>query len=248
MNFIDGTNEVFLSVVVPAYNEEENLPQLINEVSIALDQLKETWEIIVVNDSSTDNTLSALLSCVREYPQLQVLTLKQRSGQTAALDCGLHRAKGRFIATLDADLQNDPSDLNEMLDLIISDNCDMVSGWRRKRNDPWIRLVSTRIANRVRNWLSNENINDSASGIKAFKRECISNVKLYNGLHRFLPTLVKMEGYRVSELPVNHRSRYAGTAKYGVWNRVFKALRDTFAIRWMQTRHLNYEIEKEREC
>ena len=120
----------------------------------------------------------------------------------------------------------------------------MVSGWRKKRNDHWIRLVSTRIANDVRNWLTNENVHDSASGIKVFRRECICKIKLFNGSHRFLPTLVKMEGYRVMELPVNHRPRHAGTAKYGVSNRVFIALRDTFAIRWMQNRRLVYEIDK----
>jgi glycosyltransferase involved in cell wall biosynthesis len=237
------TNQTFLSVVVPAHNEQENIPQLVKEVSIALNELNETWELIIVNDASTDNTLSILLSLAKEYRQLKVLSLKQRSGQTAAIDCGLRNANGKYIATLDADLQNDPFDIDRMLNLIISDKCDMVSGWRKERNDPWIRLVSTRIANSVRNWLTNENIHDSASGIKVLKRECISKIKLYNGLHRFLPTLVKMEGYRVNELPVNHRPRQAGIAKYGVLNRVFKALRDAFAIRWMQSRQLNYEME-----
>jgi len=241
MNAVD---EIFFSVVIPAYNEEENIPLLVEEVTTALNGLNEKWELIIVNDSSSDNTLSVLLHHVSKCPQLKVLSLKQRSGQTAALDCGLRNAKGKYIATLDADLQNDPCDINKMLDLIISDKCDMVSGWRKERNDPWIRLVSTRIANNVRNWLTNEHIHDSASGIKVFRRECISKIKLYNGLHRFLPTLVKMEGYRVNEVPVHHRPRHAGTAKYGVLNRVFKALRDTFAIRWMQKRQFNYEMDK----
>lgn len=245
MNTSYETQNIFISVVVPAHNEEQNVATLVNEVSLALAKLNEIWEIVIVNDASSDNTLSVLLHHAEHCPQLTVLSLKNRSGQTAALDAGLRHAKGRYIATLDADLQNDPNDIPKMLELILADQCDMVSGWRRNRNDPWIRLVSTRIANVVRNWLTHESIHDSASGIKVFRCECIRRIKLYNGLHRFLPTLVKLEGYRVAELSVNHRARHAGIAKYGVWNRVFKALRDTFAIRWMQSRQLNYEIMTE---
>jgi glycosyltransferase involved in cell wall biosynthesis len=238
-------SELLLSIVVPAHNEESNVRPLTQEVSAALADMGGPWELIVVNDGSVDNTRAVLREEAGRCTQLRVISLKKRSGQTAALDCGLRNARGKYIAMLDADLQNDPRDIPKMLDMITAGQCDMVSGWRRQRHDPWIRLVSTRIANKVRNLLTRERIHDSASGIKVFRRECISRVKLYNGLHRFLPTLVKLEGYRVSELPVNHRSRRAGVAKYGVWNRVFKALRDTFAVRWMQSRQLKYEIEKD---
>ena len=122
--------------------------------------------------------------------------------------------------------------------------CGLVNGWRADRRDPWIRLVSTRIANGVRNWLTHEQIHDSGCGLKVFRRECIDRLKLFNGMHRFLPTLVKMEGYEVIEVPVNHRPRTAGKAKYGVLNRVFKALRDAFAVRWMQQRMLHYECQE----
>ena len=121
-------------------------------------------------------------------------------------------------------------------------------GWRQRRNDPWLRRISTRIANSVRNRLTRERIHDSACGLKVFRRECIARLKLFDGMHRFLPTLVKIEGWRVVEVPVPHRPRAAGTAKYGVWNRVFKALRDCLAVRWMQRRTIRCRVtERERD-
>ena len=235
---------VHLSVVAPAHNEVENLPRLLEEIAAALAKLDRQWEVVITDDASTDGTAAVLRDLRRKYPQLRILTMRQRSGQTAALDAGLRRARGTFVATLDADLQNDPADIPRMLDLLQAQQCDFVNGWRANRQDPWIRLISTRVANRVRNWLTHEQIHDSACGLKVFRRECIDRLKLFNGMHRFLPTLVKMEGYRVIEVPVNHRPRTAGKAKYGVLNRVFKALRDAFAVRWMQQRTVRYECQE----
>ncbi len=235
-------NEIYLSVVAPAHNEAENLGGLVDEVTAVASGLKQPWEVIIVNDGSTDETESVLRERVKTCPQLRVLSMKQRSGQTAAVEAGLRVARGRFVAMTDADLQNDPADLPAMLELLARDECDMVNGWRRDRQDPWIRLVSTRIANAVRNKLTHETIRDSACGLKVFKRECLPPLKFFNGMHRFLPTLVKMEGFRVVEIPVHHRPRSAGKAKYGVLNRVFKALRDAFAVRWMQSRTVRYEF------
>ncbi len=236
--------ETYLSAVAPAHNEMDNLPRLLDEIAAALARLEHRWEVIITDDASTDGTADVLRDLRKRYPQLRVLSMRQRSGQTAALDAALRHAKGTFIATLDADLQNDPADIPRMLDLLQAQPCDFVNGWRANRQDPWIRLVSTRVANRVRNWLTHEQIHDSACGLKVFRRECIDRLKLFNGMHRFLPTLVKMEGYRVLEVPVNHRPRTAGKAKYGVLNRVFKALRDAFAVRWMQQRTIRYECRE----
>jgi glycosyltransferase involved in cell wall biosynthesis len=235
---------IHLSVVAPAHNEADNLPRLLEEIAAALAKLERSWEVIITDDASTDGTAALLRDLRKKYPPLRVLSMRQRSGQTAALDAGLRHARGTFVATLDADLQNDPADIPRMLDLLQSQQCDFVNGWRANRRDPWIRLVSTRVANRVRNWLTHEQIHDSACGLKVFRRECIDRLKLFNGMHRFLPTLVKMEGYRVIEVPVNHRPRTAGKAKYGVLNRVFKALRDAFAVRWMQQRTIRYECQE----
>jgi len=233
-----------LSVVAPAHNEMDNLPRLLEEIAAALAKFEHRWEVIITDDASTDGTAAVLRDLRKRFSQLRVLSMRQRSGQTAAVDAALRHARGTFVAMLDADLQNDPADIPRMLDLLASQQCDFVNGWRANRRDPWIRLVSTRIANRVRNWLTHEQIHDSACGLKVFRRECIDRLKLFNGMHRFLPTLVKMEGYRVVEVPVNHRPRAAGKAKYGVLNRVFKALRDAFAVRWMQQRMTHCECQE----
>jgi len=232
---------VRFSVVAPAYNEAENLPALVAEVAAALAPLGDDWEMVVADDGSTDNTLAVLRELKKSQPRLRVICLKKNTGQTAALDAALRHARGRCIGMLDADRQNDPAELPRLLAVVESGECDFANGWRARRNDPWLRLVSTRIANGVRNWLTHEQIHDSACGLKVFRRECVANLKLFTGLHRFLPTLVRMEGFTVREIEVNHRPRTAGVAKYGVWNRVFKALRDTFAIRWMQRRMFRYE-------
>ncbi len=235
---------IHLSVVAPAHNEMDNLPRLLEEIAAALAKLEHSWEVIITDDASTDGTAAVLQDLRKKYPPLRVLSMRQRSGQTAAVDAALRHARGTFVAMLDADLQNDPADIPRMLDLLQAQPCDFVNGWRANRRDPWIRLVSTRVANRVRNWLTHEQIHDSACGLKVFRRECIDRLKLFNGMHRFLPTLVKMEGYRVIEVPVNHRPRTAGKAKYGVLNRVFKALRDALAVRWMQQRTIRYECRE----
>lgn len=238
---------VFLSVVSPAYNEAENLPRLIDEIAAALEPLKQEFEIVIVDDHSSDDTARLLPQLKTSHPQLRILSLQKRSGQTAALDAGLRRVRGAFVAMLDADLQNDPADIPRLLEVLQSRSFDLVNGWRANRRDPWIRLVSTRVANRVRNWLTHEQIHDSACGLKVFRRECIDRLKLFNGMHRFLPTLVRMEGFDVVEVPVNHRPRVAGKAKYGVFNRVFKAFHDCLAVRWMQGRTLQYECREQED-
>lgn len=235
---------IYLSVVAAAYNEAENLAQLIKEISEALSKLSRQFEIIIVNDGSIDNSPKVLHELMEHYPQLRVISFQRRSGQTAAWEAGLKSCQGNYIATLDADLQNDPADIPKMLEHIVSGKCDFVNGWRKNRNDPWIRLISTRIGNAFRNWITNESIHDSACGLKVFNRKCIESVKLFNGMHRFLPTLVRMEGFRIEELPVNHRPRIAGKAKYGVHNRLWRGLKDCFAVRWMQKRRLNYNMQE----
>ena len=232
---------VHLSFVAPAFNEAENLPALVREVAAAAQAVGRPWEFIVVDDHSDDETLNLLRGLMAALPQLRAVSLRRRSGQTAALEAGLRHATGQFIATMDADLQNDPQEIPRMLELVVSGRCDMVNGWRKDRRDPWLRRVSTKVANGVRNRLTRESIHDSACGLKVFRREVAESLKLFNGLHRFLPTLARMNGFVVVEIPVHHRPRVAGKAKYGVWNRLFKALRDTFAVRWMQRRNLRYE-------
>jgi dolichol-phosphate mannosyltransferase len=238
--------DIHLSVVTAAYNEAVNLPRLVEEIDAALKHIPGVHEIIVVDDGSDDATPEVCGPLLEQYPSLEVLRLARRSGQTAAIDAGFQAARGTYVAMLDADLQNDPADIPRLLDALIAGSYDLVSGWRAQRRDPWIRKLSSKIANNVRNRLTHERIHDSACGLKVFRRACLTRIKLYTGMHRFLPTLFRMEGFQVVEIPVNHRPRIAGVAKYGVRNRAIRGLRDTLAVRWMSKRALHYEVQEER--
>jgi glycosyltransferase involved in cell wall biosynthesis len=231
--------DVFLSLVIPAYNEQEVVPALLTRVRASLEKLGEPFEVIIVDDGSTDTTPQLLEEAMRQQPWLRVIRMSKNGGQSAAFDAGFKAARGKIIATIDADLQNDPEEIPRLVPML--DGYDMITGWRQKRKDSFFRLVQTRIANRVRNWLSDETIQDSASSLKIYKRHCLDGIQLYTGMHRFMPTLVKMRGYTVLETPVKHSPRYAGVAKYGFRNRAFRAFADLLAVRWMKKRYLRYE-------
>ncbi len=232
-----------ISIVIPAYNEEECIEECVFEVRSVMDRLDTPYEIIVVDDGSTDSTFGELRKLKSEVAQLRGIRFKRNCGQTAAMDAGLKHANGDLVATLDADMQNDPSDIPRMIEMM--DKWHVVCGVRRKRSDSWLRRVSSKIANGVRNRLTHEEITDVGCTLKLYRRECLVGLKLYEGMHRFLPTLLRLDGWRVAEMPVNHRPRPRGQTKYGVWNRVFKSFRDLLAVRWMQSRWLRYEIEEE---
>ncbi|MCD4823731.1 MAG: glycosyltransferase [Phycisphaerae bacterium] len=244
MNDNDNNNNVHLSIVAPAFNEAENLPQLVDESAQAGRAVGKSWEIIIANDDSDDETSKVLDRLRAEVPQLRVLDMQKRSGQTAALDAALRAARGKYIATLDADLQNDPADIPRLLKLIEFAQCDYVNGWRKDRKDQGWRLIVSKYGNAFRNRVTRETIHDSGCGLKVFRRECISRMKLFNGGHRFFVSLVRMEGYRVMEAEVHHRPRTAGVAKYGFLDRFFKVIRDAFAIRWMQNKIVLWEAKE----
>ena len=207
-----------------------------------MDWLGRSYEILVVDDGSSDATLEVLRKARVEFPHLRAIRLRANTGQTAAMDAGFRNARGAVVVTMDADLQNNPSDIPKLLEL--TETWDVVCGVRVARRDNFVRRVSSRIANWVRNKLSGENIRDTGCSLKAYRREHLLRLKLFKGMHRFLPTLLKMEGCTVTEVPVDHRPRLLGEAKYGVLNRVFKSLRDLFAVRWMKRRFIRYEIEE----
>jgi dolichol-phosphate mannosyltransferase len=239
--------QVTLSICVPVYNEEENLPLLHEAVAKVLDAHSIDGELILVDDGSKDGSWKAIEALVAKDPRVRGLKFKFNCGETAASDAGLRAARGRFVMTMDADLQNDPSDIPAFLSAL-AQGWDCVCGTRvatRGKGDRFIRVASSRIANWVRNKLSDEKISDAGCTYRAFKRECLAKIKLYRGLHRFIPTLLKMEGYTVTEIPVTNHPRLHGESKYGVWNRLFKSFRDLLAIRWMKTRILGYQIATE---
>jgi glycosyltransferase involved in cell wall biosynthesis len=203
--------------------------------------------VIIVDDGSTDSTPELLAQGMKTYPWLRVLRMKKNGGQSAAFEAGFAAARGQVIGTIDADLQNDPEELPRLLPMLDQHGVDMITGWRAKRQDSRFRLIQTRIANGIRNWISQETIQDSASSLKLYRAHAIRGMKLFNGAHRFFPTLVKMRGFTCLETPVKHSPRFAGTAKYGFRNRALRAFVDLLAVRWMKSRWLRYEaIEVER--
>ncbi|HEX8523855.1 MAG TPA: glycosyltransferase family 2 protein [Tepidisphaeraceae bacterium] len=233
------SEDPYLSLVIPCYNEQENIPTLLSRVSAALDTIGRPYEVIIVDDGCTDASPRMLKEAAAQHPWLRVLKMNKNSGQSAAFEAGFAAARGEVIATIDADLQNDPEEIPRLLPML-NNGVDMVTGWRKYRADTWFRRRQTRIANRIRNYLSQETIEDSASSLKLYKAHAIKGLKLFNGAHRFFPTLVKMRGYTVLETPVKHSPRHAGTAKYGLRNRALRAFIDLLGIRWMKSRHLNY--------
>ena len=230
-----------LSVVIPVFNEEENLRPLTAELVEVLESLNKSWEIVFINDGSTDGSNLVLRDLGRSFPHIRLITFTRNCGQTAAFDAGFKAARGEVIITMDADLQNDPSDIPRLLEHM--EAYDAACGWRHRRNDPFIKRISSRIANYVRNTLSDEAIKDVGCSLKAFKAEHVKKLKLYNGMHRFFPTLIKMEGGRVIEVKVNHRPRRYGVSKYSIRNRMVRSFLDLLAVRWMKKRRLTYEIE-----
>jgi dolichol-phosphate mannosyltransferase len=238
------TQQPDLSVVFPVYNEEENIPILLDEIRAALDGRGWVYEIVAVDDGSKDRSLEVLRAEVGKHPMLRVLKLEKNSGQTAALDAAWRGARGRLVVSLDADLQNDPADIPKMVEKLAESGSDMVIGVRVNRRDTWSRRMQSRIGNGVRNWITGDQITDTGCSLKLVKREAIDRVRLFTGMHRFLPTLVRYAGYKVIEMPVNHRARRFGESKYGAMNRAFRGLADCFAVRWMGTRMLSYRVDE----
>ncbi len=239
---IEQNEPIEISVVVPVYNEEGNIPFLIPKLAEVLKGLGRAYEIIFVDDGSSDGSRRILREMASQYPFIRILRFKENRGLSTALVAGMREARGEKIVTLDSDLQNDPADIPRLLEYL--DRYDMATGWRQKREDTWLKKISSKIGNGVRNWLSGENIQDSACTLRAFKKECIQEIPVFNGMHRFLSTLVKMGGYRIIEVPVSHHPRKSGKSKYNIRNRMVRSFIDLLAVRWMKRRTLHYEIEE----
>ena len=219
-----------LSVVIPAFNEEENIVPLAEEVVAALSSLAGGFELILVDDASTDSTAQVIKQF--GHPQVRGVFHRVNCGQSAAVASGFQASRGEFVATLDGDGQNDPADLPAMLAQVLKDGVDCVTGVRRKRQDTFIRRFSSRVANGFRNWITGDQVSDSGCGIRVVRRSALREIPVFNGMHRFMPTLLRGQGFTVSETTVNHRERVRGTSKYGVHNRLWRGIRDCFGVRW----------------
>jgi dolichol-phosphate mannosyltransferase len=223
-----------ISVVVPLFNEEENVPILQAELMGALSGLD--YEIIFVDDGSVDQTVARIVF----KPQIRLVQFERNAGQSAALYAGLQSARGAIAVLIDGDLQNDPADIPKLL-AEIERGADLVCGYRAQRKDTFVKRVTSRIANFVRSRFTKDGVRDTGCTLKAMRRECISELIPFKGMHRFIPALVKGAGYRLVEIPVNHRPRKFGQSKYGLGNRALRATTDMFGVRWLLSRRLNYK-------
>jgi dolichol-phosphate mannosyltransferase len=234
---------VSLSVVVPVFNEAGNVQTLAERLKSVLSGPLSHAEIIFVDDGSTDATLSQLRQAQESEPRIRILHFQRNLGQTAALAAGFHHARGEAVVTLDGDLQNDPADIPALIEHL--SRWDVVCGIRVRRQDNWLKRITSRIANGVRNWATEDDIIDTGCTLKAYRRACLEHLELYKGMHRFLPTLLRMRGFRVLQAPVSHHPRFSGKTKYGTWGRLVKGLSDLYAVRWMKKNRIDYSSELE---
>jgi dolichol-phosphate mannosyltransferase len=228
---------VDLTVIIPVFNEVESITPLLDEVAAQFDA-KDTYEIIVVDDGSVDGTPAVLQAARSKHPQLRVLRHRERYGQSMALVSGVLAARAPWIATLDGDGQNDPADIPRLFRVMdeSADDVQLVSGYRRQRNDSWLKRVSSRAANTLRAALLGDNTPDSACGIRVFSRSTFLALPRFDHMHRFLPALVQRQGGKPVSVEVNHRKRSRGQSKYGIHNRLWAGIVDTLGVLWLQRR------------
>ncbi len=273
--------------MIPVYNEEPNLPPLAEEIRQAMQAIGRPYEVLLVDDGSTDGSLAAMIRLAGQDPALRVIRQARNAGQSAALDAGFRHARGAIVVTLDADLQNDPADIPRLLarlegragavaagtagdtgrDLAggaertggeraggeraggaeAGGACDVVCGVRVDRRDSWVRRLSSGIANAVRNRLTRESVTDVGCTLRACRADFLRRIPVWNGMHRFLPTLLRMEGARIAEIPVRHRPRRFGKPKYNIRNRIWRASADLLGVRWLQARWIDRRLAQEVE-
>ena len=234
---IEEPNSPAVSVVVPLFNEEESISILQQELNAALKGVD--YEIVFVDDGSLDRTAER----IERSPNVRVIRFEKNTGQSAAIYAGLHAARGAIAVLIDGDLQNDPADIPQLLSEIAR-GADLVCGYRLKRRDTPLKRGTSRIANAIRSRYTKDGVRDTGCTLKAMRRECVAALVPFKGMHRFIPALVKAAGYRLVEIPVNHRPRQFGKSKYGLGNRAVRATVDMFGVRWLLSRRLNYRIRE----
>jgi len=230
-----------LSLVAPAYDEEPNIESLYRRVVEVFGE-RAGWELILVDDGSRDRTPQLIRELALRDARVVGVFFEKNCGQTAAIEAGVRHARGRLIGTLDADLQNDPGDLVALLERL--GEHDAVVGFRERRQDTLVRRMSSRIANGIRNKLSGDQIRDTGCSLKLFRAEALRTVPWFEGMHRFLPTLLRYRGFRVVEVAVSHHPRQAGKSKYGIRNRAWRAFKDLLAVRWMRGRMIRSRVRE----
>ena len=225
-----------ISVIIPCFNEEENVAPLLGELAVALRGTGRSYEIIYVDDASTDATAERVREATQLHPELRLIRHRFNCGESAAILTGCDRAQGKILITMDADLQNDPADIPMMLKEL--DQFDCVAGVRRKRRDSFMKIASSRIANAFRDFMLNDDIHDAGCTFRVFRREAMECIVPFRGMHRFAPTMWRWQGFKVKEVPINHRPRHRGVSKYGTMNRLWVGIDDIFGMRWFHRRFI----------
>ena len=229
-----------VSIILPVYNERESLPVLWVEMERVLPQIPGDVEVVIVDDGSSDGSAEIARDLAAADPRVRLVRLGANAGLTAALLAGFAAARGDTVVTMDSDLQYDPADIPPLLAHL--DRYDAALGWRGRRHDPWLKRLSSRIANRVRTSVLHDESRDSACTLRAMRRQCMAAIAPYHGMHRFVPTMLRQAGFRIIEVEVRHRPRRHGTSKYGVRNRALRAFVDLLAVRWIGSRRVVYTV------
>jgi dolichol-phosphate mannosyltransferase len=235
---------VVVSIVIPIKDEAANIEGLAQELTAVMDGQPWAWECLWVDDGSTDSSLEQLEQVAAHDAHHRYLSFEANAGQSAAFWAGFEHARGAILATLDGDGQNDPADLPKLVQLVVSHQTDMANGYRNRRQDHLGRKLASRIANSFRNAVTGRSVRDVGCSTRVFRRECVLHLPLFAGMHRFLPTLVAQQGFRIAELPVNHRPRRTGVTKYTIRNRLWVGLLDTFGVWWLRRRAFHYRVRK----
>jgi len=238
-----NSEPVELSIVLPVFNEAQSLPILWEELQEVLKTVEDSAEVIVVDDGSTDSSVEFVRLQQLTDPRVRLIRLAANRGLSSALAAGLCAVRGRIVVTLDSDLQSDPHDIPRLLAQL--DRADAAVGWRQARRDPWLKRLSSRIANRVRGVVLGDQVRDSACSLRAMHRRCVDSLPFFDGFHRFVPALLRQAGHHVIVVPVNHRPRRFGVSHYGVRNRAWRGVVDMLGVRWLQARRLRYEAREE---
>lgn len=234
-----------LSLVVPVYDEQESVPLLWEATRPVLEALGRRWEAILVDDGSSDGSFEVMRKLHEQEPRVRVLRFRENRGQSAAMAAGFRNARGEWVVTMDADLQNDPRDIPLLLEK--AGEFDLVAGWRKDRQDSFLRKLSSRIARWYRQRYTRDGVRDTGCTLKVMRRRCLEQIHHFRNMHRFLPALFQIEGFRVVEVPVRHHPRRHGKSKFGIGNRLWVGLADCRGVRWLRRRHLDWDIEERLE-
>jgi len=239
-----NTKEKF-SVVLPVFNEQDNLDTLFAEIKKAADSTGRPWEALFVDDCSTDGSLEVIRKLAQANAEVRFVAFAENCGQSAAFCAGFDAVDSDIVVTMDSDLQNDPTDIPKMLEMFGQD-CEMVIGWRTKRKDTFVKRISSRIANAIRDWFTDDGVHDTGCSLKVMRTDLLRSLPRFKNMHRYFPILMKMQGARIKEVKVNHRERFSGESKYGTIDRAVAGIYDLIGVQWLIKRHIDYTVKEKK--